>query len=270
MTADPDHPCPEWRLLLHGLVDNELDAEHARRVERHVAEHPACAAELVRIRRTRQVLGAGEVRWRAPDALRSRLTAAIAAEVAGTAAPLPPAGAWARIAGWLGSFLAPLQPLTLPASAAVLALSVVLVAMPRPETQNLPSELVGSHIRSMLADHLTDVPTSDRHTVKPWFNGQVPFSPPVVDLADHGFPLKGGRVDYVGGKVVAALVFQHEAHVVNLFVWPGTGQESSGARDGFNLIGWTEGGLTFWAVSDLNAPELSDFARAFREAAKKT
>ena len=144
--------------------------------------------------------------------------------------------------------------------------------MPRPGTfagsdGGIEAELVSGHVRSLLADHLMDVATSDRHTVKPWFNGRIDFSPPVVDLKQQGFPLQGGRIDYIGGRVVAALAFRHNGHVINLFIWPSTGPVTTDdERDGFNLIGWTQNGLTFWAVSDLDATELKAFKQDFSSA----
>ncbi|WP_026791010.1 anti-sigma factor family protein [Pleomorphomonas oryzae] len=259
-------PCPEWVPLLHGLADGELDAEHALRVERHVADHAPCARELALIRQTRQTLKEADLMFRAPDALRDRILASIAVEATAQTTQLP----WSilqRIRRWLR----PIEPWSLPSAFAVLALSFILVVMPRTGTfygsPDIEAELVSGHVRSLLAGHLMDIATSDRHTVKPWFNGRIDFSPPVIDLKPQGYPLKGGRVDYIGGRVVAALAFQHNAHIINLFIWPSMAPVSAtDERNGYNLIGWTQDGLTFWAISDLNASELKTFKQEFSSA----
>jgi anti-sigma factor RsiW len=120
-----------------------------------------------------------------------------------------------------------------------------------------------------MADHLTDVPSSDQHTVKPWFNGKLDFSPTVKDLREHGFSLNGGRVDYIGNRPVAALVYQCRQHSINLFVWPSASapavNEKAEERQGYNLIRWSNGGMTYWAISDLNLVELQQFAQLIRE-----
>jgi anti-sigma factor RsiW len=132
---------------------------------------------------------------------------------------------------------------------------------------SLEDQLVSSHVHSMLANHLTDVLTSDQHTVKPWFNGKIDFSPPVVDLKDKGFPLVGGRVDYLNGRVVATLIYRRSGHVINLFIWPSNGTPvPASERDGYNLENWTQAGLDFWAVSDTSPGELKKFQQDFSEA----
>jgi anti-sigma factor RsiW len=126
----------------------------------------------------------------------------------------------------------------------------------------LTGELVASHVRSLQVAHLVDVETSDQHVVKPWFNGKLDFSPPVVELKDQGFPLVGGRLDYMNGRTVAAIVYRRGRHVINLFVWPDTaigGPETVNAGQGYGLRHWRAGGLTFWAVSDVNPADLTQF-----------
>ena len=153
------------------------------------------------------------------------------------------------------------------AACAVLALAV----MPMMQTAELEQELVAGHVRSQLAGHLIDVVTSDQHVVKPWFGGKLDFSPPVIDLADQGFPIAGGRLDYIGRRTVAAIVYRRGRHVINLFVWPAkSGEAPAGAarHDGYSIAWWTQGGLEFWAVSDIDPDDLAKFHQAFVGAAR--
>ena len=155
------------------------------------------------------------------------------------------------------------------AATVILALSVALlwtVFSARARSDNLVAQqVVSSHIRSMMLDHLVDVPSSDQHTVKPWFNGKLDFAPDVKDFADQGFPLAGGRLDYVDNRTVAALVYQRRKHSINLFIWPSPGANDQSAQqssvNGYNIIHWTRSGATYWAVSDVNSADLSEFAK---------
>ena len=191
-------PCPEWRLRLHGLVDGELDAAHAIEIERHLASCAGCAAELRTLEALRRTLRRDDVRWPVPEGLRERVIAIADGAAGATPRPVVRWGALQAAFDYLRAW-------SLVPSAAMLAAALFLVFSPG-QDRSLQDELVASHVRSLLADHLTDVATSNRHTVKPWFAGRVDYSPPVVDLAAQGFPLVGGRVDYVGGRVVAVLV----------------------------------------------------------------
>jgi anti-sigma factor RsiW len=250
--------CSDKRLLLHGLVDGELDAANTLELEAHLKACPGCAEELERIQALRRTLAAPGLRYTAPERLRARVAAALDAEVGGGRPARSRSALW-RIA-----------PVAAGAGMAALAACLALVLFIPPVPPALQRELVSDHVRSLLAQHLTDVTTSDQHTVKPWFAGRVDYSPPVVDLKEQGFPLAGGRLDYVDGKVTAALVYRRRLHVINLFVRPAEGLDGawSGERDGYNLLRWRQGGLDFWAVSDLNQTELEQFRRLFETRTK--
>jgi anti-sigma factor RsiW len=146
---------------------------------------------------------------------------------------------------------------------ALAATGLVVVVLRHEDEQRILSEVVSAHLRALQAGHLTDVLSTDQHTVKPWFNGRLDVAPPVVDLTAQGFTLIGGRLDYVNGRTIGAIVYRRRTHVINLFVAQTTNAESRMARietvQGFNIRHWSERGLTYWAVSDLNADELADF-----------
>jgi len=130
--------------------------------------------------------------------------------------------------------------------------------------EHVLQDVIAGHVRSLMANHLTDVMSADQHTVKPWFEGHMDFAPPVPDLTAQGFPLVGGRLDYFDNRPVAALVYKRQQHVINLFVWPtppvAAGPESTVTRHGYNLVQWTTAGMTYWAISTLNAQEMQAFA----------
>ncbi len=252
--SDPDR-CSHWELMLHGFMDGELDAAHSLEFEQHLATCPHCADQLERFQALKQVVSQKGVRWRAPDHVRTQVLAAIAHEAAKQPPPL--LSPWAKISGLVKQWL-------FVPSLAALAASLLLVLAPIQNRTSIQDEVVAGHVRSLLVDHLTDVATSDQHTVKPWFNGKIDFSPPVVDLAPQGFPLVGGRVDYIDGRVVAALIYKRRGHFINVFVWPApTAATTATSRDGYNIENWSKNGLTFWAVSDTAAADVSRFREAF-------
>lgn len=148
----------------------------------------------------------------------------------------------------------------------VFSTATVLVAGRQADSERLQAELVGSHVRALMANHLTDVASSNQHTVKPWFQGKLNYSPPVRDLEQDGFPLVGGRLDYLRGKPVAALVYRRNGHMINLFVWPETHARGKDVSEdqGYNVIRWTRDGMTYSAVSDLNLSELRTFSELMR------
>ncbi|NEI70172.1 anti-sigma factor [Rhizobium lusitanum] len=254
----------EWADLLHGFIDGELDAANAARFEAHLATCRDCADEMENALMVKRLSAREGVKWQAPDAVHARIQASLALEqsmlaraaMATRRTESPWQRFWRFVREW--SFVP---------SLAVLAASLMLVLNVPRQSQTIEDQLLASHVRSMLADHLTDVLTSDQHTVKPWFDGKIDFSPPVVDLAAQGFPLVGGRVDYLDGRVVAALIYRRHGHIINLFIWPGALQARGNAeKDGYNFVEWHADGLVFWAISDVAAADLAAFRDDFTRA----
>ena len=246
--------CPDKAMLLQGLLDGELDAVNAAACEAHLKTCEGCDAELRRLQALREAVTAPGVAYAAPERLRAGIESMLAAEATPAPRPKP------RLAPWMAGGVGTLSGLL----AAGLALMVVL---PQVTEAGVERQLVASHVRSLMANHLTDVATSDRHVVKPWFNGKVDIAPPVPDLAADGFPLVGGRLDYIDGHVAPAIVYSRRLHTVNLFVWPAGGRLPAGARavqrDGYSLVEWTQGGLRFAAVSDIDPGDLQQFKAAY-------
>jgi len=256
-------PCGVDEAELDAFFDGELDAIAMRRMEAHLATCSDCAAEADRTRAIRAMLKKSDVSYKAPEKFEAEMARVLAHRSSG----VTQARRWSSFAFWRdwGSALATA------ASAAAIALWFV----PGIREDPVSRDLVADHVRSLMADHLTDVTTSDRHTVKPWFAGKTVFSPPVVDLADQGFPLVGGRLDYAGNHPVAALVYKRKLHIINVFVWSPGPNESGAAsgvtsRDGYNLLRWETGGLVFTAVSDLNAQELQELRDLITKAAQSS
>ena len=265
MTDAPKQGCDDWGPVLHAFIDGELDLVRAAELQSHLAGCPDCRAEIERVRGVRQLMGRDGVRFKLPDEVRSQVLSALSREQGMASTILQPrqksASPWDRffrfVRDW--SFV--------PSLAALAASAMLFVNAPAPEL-GIEDQLLASHVHSMLADHLVDVQTSNQHTVKPWFNGRIDFSPPVNDLAKDGFPLVGGRVDYVGGRVVAALVYRRNGHVINLFIWPQTaGRQTASEHEGYNMTDWSADGLVFWAVSDVSAGDLAAFRESFIRAA---
>lgn len=249
--------CEEAEVLLHALIDNELDAGHAREVEAHVAACAACAAKLKAYGDMRTALASANLRHAAPAGLRLRINASLPAR-----APRKMDRRMLLRGFATGSA----------ATAAIAASGAFLFLQSGRETQLL-GEVAAAHVRSLQADHLTDVASTNQHTVKPWFNGRLDLAPPVVDLTAQGFTLLGGRLDYIGGRPVAALVYRRRQHVINLFVAEGSRQPSQPRAEivqGFNVLRWGDRGLDLFAISDLNIDELQEFEKKFTAAEKSS
>jgi anti-sigma factor RsiW len=252
--------CEETSILVHALIDGELDAGHAREVEDHVAACPRCAARLRDYRGLRQALSEPALRYHAPASLRARIQGAL---------PSPRARlAPSRRSLFKGFAMGSL-------TSAALAASLVLFVVRKEDDQRILGDVVSAHLRSLQGDHLIDVQSTDQHTVKPWFNGKLDVAPPVVDLAAQGFTLIGGRLDYLNGRPVASIVYKQRAHIINLFVAPANTQALGSERgatvetlQGFNIWRWYFSDLNFWAVSDINAEELGEFGGKFEAAVK--
>jgi anti-sigma factor RsiW len=203
-------------------------------------------------------------RYAAPSSLRERVITAVRAAEPRPAAERARSGAnWWQWATMGAVF----------ASGAVAAWTLSLLLAAQGQIAQLSDDVVADHVRSLMVTHLTDVASSDQHTVKPWFNGKLDYTPPVRDLTQEGFPLVGGRLDYLDGRSVAALVYRRRLHTINLFVWPCDDATPSGikrlTRRGYNIVNWCDGGMQFWAVSDLNAEEMQTFGQLLRQTVER-
>jgi len=256
--------CDQAKSLLGAHVDGELDAVNDREVQQHLQACPKCARDVEQLRALRGLLKQAAPYRRAPEGLAARISGSIGGAKAAAPAKDSAKRGGGR-PGWLWQWGFSLAAL----AAMVLAAWIGSAVTARRNAESYETEeLISAHVRSLLANHLTDVPSSDQHTVKPWFNGKVDFAPAVRDLSAQGFPLIGGRLDYVWGQTVAALVFQRNKHFINVFVWPpqpgAPAPDPVVTRRGYNMVTWKQGELTFCAVSDLNLAELQQFAATYR------
>jgi anti-sigma factor RsiW len=234
--------CSVAREMLGAYLDGELDANVEFEVRLHLSDCKDCAAAFERLRARQQLMRQGGFSYRAPESLESRIRKSLEPK-------RRIAGEWRRWAALAASLLL------------LSALSVRLWQRRSGMENQIGQQVVSSHLRALLTGHGTDVASTDRHTVKPWFNGRVDFSPPVADLAERGFPLVGGRIDYLNHRSVAVLVYQRRKHSIDLFIWPASEDRIRGnqSSNGYNVLFWSRGGMSYAAVSDLNAIELEQF-----------
>jgi anti-sigma factor RsiW len=243
--------CDETRNLLDAWYDGELDAPRSAALERHLEECPGCAA-LSGARSALSEVLIKAPRFSAPAALRKKIEAQISK---------PQIIRQPRMVPWRGIAIAASALLFV-----VVGWNAWLLQSGGSSSPNLENEIVSDHIRSLIANHLSDVASEDRHTVKPWFMGKLDYSPPVDALAGEGFKLIGGRLDFVGGKPVSALVYQRRAHVINVFVWPtregdeALPQPRWSDDHGYHVANWTHAGMTYWSISDVDPAELTRLA----------
>lgn len=253
-----DLDCKQAGAWMDAAVDGELDLATQLAFDRHLAGCAKCQAAY---QARREVVGrvrSSASRYVASRSLREQILAGLPPEE--KAAPAlrlgPVRRAWAPRVAWAGSL-------------AALAASLVLYLAVPGQQDVLTRDLVAAHVRSLIPEHLIDVPSSDSHTVKPWFNGRAALSPPVPNLAEHGFQLVGGRLDYVDEHTAAVVVYRRNQHIINLFAWadPAASSLKVATRNGYNVLEWAAGGLRFSAVSDLNLAELELFQRLWVSAA---
>jgi anti-sigma factor RsiW len=248
--------CDQVQLLLNGYVDGELGLVESLDIERHLKDCPNCPkvyAELVSLHGA--IAAQTPALYQpAPARLRQRINSSL--RNAGEKEPARPRISWQQ------------------AGAAILAAIILMLVagfvgnrLAQGHGNLLVDEIISAHVRSLMPNHLMDVASSDQHTVKPWFDGRINFSPQVVDLTPQGYPLIGGRLDYLDGHPSAVLVYQRNKHIINLFIWPTTNQVNGVKTtndNGYNLFQWTQADMEYWAVSDLNTAEMLTFIRLYR------
>ena len=250
--------CDLTKRFVPGYLDGELELAHLIEFEAHMKGCAACGRELENQRAVRSALGRSELAYAAPPGVREKIRSSLRASVANGTSERRLQWPALQIFQWAATF-------------AVLAVCAVALwrfvpGLRGPSSdERIAAEVFADHVRSLEANHLTDVASTDQHTVKPWFNGKLDFSPPVEDLSADGFPLVGGRLDYLEGREVAALVYQRRKHFINVFVWPDTSAPGSARaiepRQGYNMMRWSRGGFQFWAVSDVSAADLAESVR---------
>jgi mycothiol system anti-sigma-R factor len=267
--------CEEATKLMDGYLDGELDPMTSQKIEQHLRECRKCEQAYEAHTALAHAISRGAPYHKAPAELRQRVQSslrdAVGVRASRSAArenhasltsrwakrrPVLPEIPW----NWLGLAAAIIL-------AAIIASSFLPRLRPPTSDQFLATQLIASHVRSLMADHLTDVASSDQHTVKPWLDTKLDFAPPVVDLSSEGFPLIGGRLDYLDNRPVAALVYGRRKHFINLFVWPAASDEAKApktmTREGYQLLHWADSDFNYWVVSDVNVNDIQLFKQQF-------
>jgi anti-sigma factor RsiW len=243
--------CTEAKTLIESYVDGELDLVRNVEIEQHLGDCPTCISTHRDALDLRSKIREEVSYFRASPDLQKRVRALTRQKTTGKKHGSVPIWTWSG------------------AVAAVMLLAVMTTGLVRREAESsrdqvIMQEIVADHVRSLMANHLTDVTSTDHHTVKPWFQGKLDFAPPVNDFAAEGFPLIGGRLDYLDGHPVAALVYQRRLHPINLFVWIAPEKYAEKAtlqtRQGYNILIGARDGMTYCAVSDIAAVEMQTFA----------
>ena len=249
--------CHTAQELVHAYVDGELDLIRSLEVEQHMQECQVCAGAYRNQTTLRSAFKDGSLYHSAPAKLEKRIRSSLRSEAKSEVSR--------RWFGW--------HWLTVGVALILLMTFVIWRAVPGPRLSGddlLAQEIVSNHVRSLqLESHRADVISSDQHTVKPWFDGKLDFAPTVKDFSSQGFPLIGGRLEYLNNRAVAALIYQRQKHYINLYIWPAEQNNATGEatkRQGYNLLHWTTSGMTYWVISDLNTVELHEFARLVLEA----
>jgi anti-sigma factor RsiW len=243
--------CTDAQTLIESYVDGELDVAHTVEIEQHLGDCSICAPRHQDVIELSSRIREEVPYFRASPDLQQRIRAIAREKRAETSRSLVPLWAWSG------------------ATAAVVLFAVITVGLGRRASESsreqmITQEIVADHLRSLMANHLTDITSTDQHNVEPWFNGKLDFAPPVNDFAAEGFPLMGGRLDYLDGRPVAALVYQRRLHPINLFVWTAAEKYADKAtqqtRQGYSILFWTRDGMTYCAISDLTVNEMQTLA----------
>ena len=243
--------CNETQDMIHAYVDEELELVKNLEIETHIRNCANCAAVHRNIAALRSTIADGSLYFRAPAALERRIRSDVRRKSLTN-----------RM--WLRNWTA---------AAAAIALIATLSWFTAQKfgtdpQRLLAAEVASAHVRSMMAEHLWDIKSTDQHTVKPWFEGKLDFAPDVRDFKSESFPLEGGRLDYLAGRAVAALVYKHDKHYINLFIWPATGSTEQGEvltnHQGYPLIHWVHAGMNYWAISDTSEETIKKFASVVR------
>jgi anti-sigma factor RsiW len=269
--------CEKATKLMDGYLDGELDPITSQTIEQHLRECRKCEQAFEAHTALAYAISRGAPYYKAPAELRQRVQSSLR-DAVGVRASRSAArenhasltSRWAKRRPVLPEI--PWNWLAL-AAAIILGALITAVFLPRMRAPNadqfLATQLIASHVRSLMANHLTDVPSSDQHTVKPWLDAKLDFAAPVPDLSSQGFPLIGGRLDYLDSRSVAALVYQKRKHFINLFIWPTTPKDSSAQtmveREGYHLVHWSDSDFIYWAVSDVNINDLQSFKQLFEQ-----